>query len=220
MMSLAQVTKEAMPPSAGMRTGTVMALSGTAVTVNVAGASLSVSVLESYSPAVGDVVVLAKSNSTWLVLGRAVAGDSTSVASGNLLGGVHFVSADTKYSGTAEALVDDYTMTVNMPSGNLVQVYASFGFDSTVANDEIVVRVRQDSLTGTQWGEKRVRVHATGVAYWGEVSAWVTGSASTTWVLTAARASGTGTCHITTATTAPSAFLAFKTGNYQAITVV
>lgn len=53
----------------GMRTGTVTAVSGTAVTVSVAGGQFSAGVLTSYAPVVGDTVAVFRQDSSWLVLG-------------------------------------------------------------------------------------------------------------------------------------------------------
>lgn len=74
----------------GLRTGTVTAFSGTSLQVNVGGMSVTdpltlittiqggteipggVPYLASYSPTVGDSVVLASAGSAWLCLGRVI----------------------------------------------------------------------------------------------------------------------------------------------------
>lgn len=58
----------------GMRTATVAAVSGTTVTLSVAGGQFSsgVGYLASYTPTVGDVVAVFRQDSSWLILGRVV----------------------------------------------------------------------------------------------------------------------------------------------------
>lgn len=69
-----QTQKSAGIPN-GMRTAIVKAVSGTAVTISVSGGTFSsgVGVLTSYAPVVGDVVAVFRQDSSWLILGPAVA---------------------------------------------------------------------------------------------------------------------------------------------------
>jgi hypothetical protein len=55
----------------GMRTATVTAVSGSGVTISVAGGKFSsgVGVLTSYAPLVGDTVAVFRQDSSWLILG-------------------------------------------------------------------------------------------------------------------------------------------------------
>jgi len=55
----------------GMRTATITAVSGSAVTISVAGGQFSsgVGVVTSYAPIVGDTVAVFRQDSSWLILG-------------------------------------------------------------------------------------------------------------------------------------------------------
>jgi hypothetical protein len=65
-----QVQKSAGIPN-GMRTATVTAVGGGAVTISVSGGSFSsgVGVVTSYAPRVGDTVAVFRQDSSWLILG-------------------------------------------------------------------------------------------------------------------------------------------------------
>lgn len=66
----AQTQKTAGIPN-GMRTATVTAVSGSAITISVSGGSFSsgVGVVTSYAPLVGDTVAVFRQDSSWLILG-------------------------------------------------------------------------------------------------------------------------------------------------------
>jgi hypothetical protein len=55
----------------GMRTATIAAVSGSAITISVAGGQISsgVGVVTSYAPIVGDTVAVFRQDSSWLILG-------------------------------------------------------------------------------------------------------------------------------------------------------
>jgi hypothetical protein len=61
--------------SNGMRTATITAVSGSAITISVAGGSFSdgVGVVTSYAPRVGDTVAVFRQDSSWLILGTTSA---------------------------------------------------------------------------------------------------------------------------------------------------
>lgn len=65
-----QVQKSAGIPN-GMRTATIAAVSGSAVTITLAGGSFTsgVGVVTSYEPIVGDTVAVFRQDSSWLILG-------------------------------------------------------------------------------------------------------------------------------------------------------
>lgn len=56
----------------GMRTATIVAVTGSAVTISVSGGQFTagVGVVTSYAPEVGDVVAVFRQDSSWLILGR------------------------------------------------------------------------------------------------------------------------------------------------------
>lgn len=68
-----QVQKAAGIPN-GMRTATITKVSGTVVTISVAGGTFSsgVGYLASYTPVVGHTVAVFCQDSSWLILGRIV----------------------------------------------------------------------------------------------------------------------------------------------------
>jgi len=72
---LAHQTQKAAGIPNGMRTATVTAVSGSAVTISVAGGQFSsgVGVVTSYAPIVGDTVAVFRQDSSWLILGPASA---------------------------------------------------------------------------------------------------------------------------------------------------
>jgi hypothetical protein len=68
---LAHQTQKAAGIPNGMRTATVTAVSGSAVTISVSGGQFTagVGVVTSYAPIVGDVVAVFRQDSSWLILG-------------------------------------------------------------------------------------------------------------------------------------------------------
>lgn len=72
---LADATKKAAGISNGMRTGTITAVSDSAVTISVSGGSFTdgVGVITSYTPIVGDTVAVFRQDSSWLILGPLAA---------------------------------------------------------------------------------------------------------------------------------------------------
>lgn len=68
---LAHQTQKAAGIPNGMRTATVTAVSGGAVTISINGGSFTsgVGVVTSYAPQVGDVVAVFRQDSSWLILG-------------------------------------------------------------------------------------------------------------------------------------------------------
>lgn len=220
---LAATVKDKTPPDSAMRTGVVSSVAGATVSVNVAGAQVDASVLDTSSPSTGDTVVLMRTDATWMVLGRPLAGQSGVKPSGSLLdGGKLFTSSATKLSGfTAEALVPDYTITSQTPDNNLVTVLATFFVESSVTGDLVTVRIRQGGLSGTVYGENPIRVLDGGTVQFGQVQAWLQGTGGeSTWVVTAERTSGTGVCVISTIFTNPSVFFSEKVGSDQTLTVI
>lgn len=68
---LAQQTQKSAGIPNGMRTATVAAVSGSAVTISINGGLISsgVGVVTSYAPVVGDTVAVFRQDSSWLILG-------------------------------------------------------------------------------------------------------------------------------------------------------
>lgn len=74
-VKLAHQTQKTAGIPNGMRTATIVAVSGTAVTISVSGGQFTagVGVLTSYVPNVGDVVAVFRQDSSWLILGPTTA---------------------------------------------------------------------------------------------------------------------------------------------------
>jgi hypothetical protein len=72
---MAAQTQKTVGISNGMRTATIAAVSGSAVTISVAGGDFAdgVGVVTSYAPVVGDNVAVFRQDSSWLVLGPVAA---------------------------------------------------------------------------------------------------------------------------------------------------
>lgn len=68
---LAHQTQKTAGIGNGMRTATIIAVSSTAITIEVAGGQFTagVGVVTSYAPNVGDVVAVFRQDSSWLILG-------------------------------------------------------------------------------------------------------------------------------------------------------
>lgn len=68
---LAHQTQKSAGISNGMRTATIAAVSGSAITISVSGGEFTagVGVVTSYAPIVGDVVAVFRQDSSWLILG-------------------------------------------------------------------------------------------------------------------------------------------------------
>jgi hypothetical protein len=69
---LAHQTQKTAGIGNGMRTATIAAVTGTAVTISINGGTFSagVGVLTSYAPTVGDTVAVFRQDSSWLILGK------------------------------------------------------------------------------------------------------------------------------------------------------
>lgn len=67
---LAPSVRDVLPEDNALRVGKVLSVSGTTVTVDVAGGPPTVGVLGSYAPVVGDTVALFRAGATWLLMGR------------------------------------------------------------------------------------------------------------------------------------------------------
>ena len=70
-VKLAHQTQKTAGIGNGMRTATIAAVNGNAVTLSISGGLITsgVGVVDSYTPAVGDVVAVFRQDSSWLVLG-------------------------------------------------------------------------------------------------------------------------------------------------------
>lgn len=70
-VKLAHQTQKTAGIGNGMRTATIAAVNGNAVTLSISGGLITsgVGVVDSYTPSVGDVVAVFRQDSSWLVLG-------------------------------------------------------------------------------------------------------------------------------------------------------
>lgn len=143
---LAHQTQKAAGIPNGMRTATVTAVNGSAVTISVAGGSFSsgVGVLASYAPSVGDVVAVFRQDSSWLVLGSAALVGAT-----RRVGTTNAVSDGTTTSGTTELVVN--TVTVNVVEGQTYHIKSYFPYVGNTAGERYLIRLREGvSTAGAQ----------------------------------------------------------------------
>jgi hypothetical protein len=95
---------------------------------------------------------------------------------------------------TGTEIVTD-TITVALVSGVRYKVTHDAAWQSTVAGDGVLIRIRQDSLAGTGMQAYRVLTGVAGAEYAGHVEAFYTAGATgnKTFVATSVRSGGTGT---------------------------
>lgn len=191
---LAHQTQKAAGIPNGMRTATVTAVNGSAVTISVAGGSFSsgVGVLASYAPSVGDVVAVFRQDSSWLVLGPvALVGTTRRVGTTNA------VSDGTATSGTTELVVN--TVTVNVVEGQTYHVKCYFPFVCSASPARYLIRLREGvSAAGAQityaTAIPDVTTPASAVLVVTPESDWMASSTGQQqFCVTAQQASGTGT---------------------------
>jgi hypothetical protein len=126
----------------GLRTATVTAVNGSAVTISVAGGSFTsgVGVLASYAPSVGDVVAVFRQDSAWLVLGSVPLVGAT-----RRVGTTPAIVDGGATSGTTELVVN--TVTVNVVEGQRYHVKSYFPYVVSVANERYLIRLREGVTT-------------------------------------------------------------------------
>jgi hypothetical protein len=186
----------------GMRTATITAVSGTAVTITVSGGSFSsgVGVLGSYVPTVGDVVAVFRQDSSWLILGPTSAVGrparvKAAIATTN--------SATFTTTATTVLEIDG----LNMIPGALYSLYAYLRVSSTVSGDTVLGRIKPDSSLGTDIQVNQLYVPTLSASGWffdlyAEYTATAADTAKT-FVVTLERSSGTGSIALRASTTGP-----------------
>lgn len=105
---------------------------------------------------------------------------------------------------TTETVAD--SVTASLVSGRIYRVRWSGGGVSTVAGDILLVRLREDSVTGTVLCERNFYIASTSSGGFGsEIEAEYTAvsTGSKTFVIAGVRNGGTGTLHIDGASTRP-----------------
>lgn len=132
----AQTQKTAGIPN-GMRTATIAAVSGSAITISVSGGQFSsgVGVLGSYAPVVGDTVAVFRQDSSWLILG------SVSAAGNGGRVGTAMVTAN---SGNITTITQIASLTVNLVTGRTYALHFSTRASSGTVGDMSLGRIRVD----------------------------------------------------------------------------
>lgn len=99
------------------------------------------------------------------------------------------------------------TVTVALVAGRRYNVWANPRFGSTVAADTMLIRLREDTVTGTEMAAGRLACVDTDAAAWGPlliVADYVApSSGSKTFVLCAVRRTGTGSVSLRASATSP-----------------
>lgn len=136
----------------------------------------------------------------------AAAGDPISAADVNVRIATTTRTSDTSTVTTTETVADSVTAT--LVNGRKYRVRYIAGYSSSVADDTVFLRLREDSVSGTQMAIFRGHSHLTN----GAGSRWVanfeaeytaSASASKTFVATYVRASGTGNVSVNAGATYP-----------------
>lgn len=116
------------------------------------------------------------------------------------------ITADTANVDTTETVLASVAAPV--VQGRTYKIVFDGAVQLSVADDQFLVHIREDSVTGTQIGSRRVTAASTNVNqpfhFEGEYTAAATGTK--TIVLTFERVSGTGTIHIDAGLSNPSYF--------------
>lgn len=98
------------------------------------------------------------------------------------------------------------SVTAPLVSGRTYRVRAAVAVDSTIAEDTVDVRLREDNSTGTEMNLRRVDCKDATGRWPGEIEAEYTAAATAnkTFVVTYVRASGSGTIILIATATTPS----------------
>lgn len=137
------------PFPAEFPTGTVTAVSSTALTVNVRGTSISAAYLQGPSFAVGDLVVLGRQDATWVVLGKlaGVGGNSVLNPSFEVDGAINGVPTSWNFSTLAGAPAVSTQATGFAVDGTYELAVSA----NLVAQDSYVYSNPIAVATGQQW---------------------------------------------------------------------
>lgn len=137
--------------------------------------------LGDYAPQLGDVVtVLGQSavsadGSSWLVLGEASTGPSARADVRVLAATGRDDTFDSATFTTTEVVIGgSWNLTVPLPAGHLVELFMTFNLalNTGVAN-HVTMRIREDSLTGTQVFGKHFLLGPGNNYYSQVISAWL-----------------------------------------------
>ena len=169
--ALAPTVQSAMPEDNALRVGTVIAVSGSDVTVDVAGGPPTVGVLGSYDPVVGDIVALVRAGATWLLLGRIGAGVSGIEATGqSRVAFGRIVNPTLQNLTTTPTLITGFTVNVTAPVGSCDWTATAF-FEMeklTADNSTAIGFLRRDGVLDTTQALIEMRAEATGRATIGQ----------------------------------------------------
>lgn len=198
-LKLAQQTQKTAGIGNGMRTATIAAVAGTAITLSINGGTFSsgVGVLGSYTPVVGDTVAVFRQDSSWLILG--------SVSSGNT-GGRIATAQVTVNSASITTITQVASITGNLVAGRTYALSLRARVSSSTLGDFVLGRIKNDSVSGTDITVNGVAfntVSNSGISLdvYGEYTATVTGPK--TFSGTIELAGGTGPCVLRCSATGP-----------------
>lgn len=150
---MASRTSEAIGRPPDRRTGTVVSFVDRVLSVSVGGGDPEdVGYIDSYSPVVGDVVILVLQRSTWVCLGKLV--DATQPAPtpedtpGSVVAGLRFNSfANIVWTDNVEHLLPGYSFAATVKAQNWYQLRASFlTSNTTTAADQAQMVLRENGV--------------------------------------------------------------------------
>lgn len=206
------------------RIGEVVGVGAYSVDVRVGAGVVAAAYVDSYSPAVGDSVVLLVQGDAWVITGRIVGNglvqsEKTPSTGPSILAG-HYISNPTGgvlVQTATEALVPRYSLEFFHPLNHSVLVKAKFQTNAQVNDAWIIVRLREASLTGTLVGDHRIRPrNPAAVLTTEDVSFSIPpsfGGVVRTYVLTAAKLQGSGDIFIEYALNSGSYMMALDAGD-------
>lgn len=132
---LATAIQAAQPDDNSLRTGQVMSLDGTTLGVLINGAIAPCGYLSTWSPQVGQTVVLMRQGADWLALGplggpASPVGTPVAPASGSLITGEAYFTGGTTATATVENIMTGWTKggTFSFEPGMLYRWNFSFGY--------------------------------------------------------------------------------------------
>lgn len=177
-----QVTRTAGIPN-GMRTGTVVSVDATGVTVNIAGGEVLCGLQgNSVGIAPGAVVNVFRQDSSWIVQGVANGGGN-GITNSTLLGGAQLLNSGATYisavvTGAGEVFSNLLIPNsgIPFPLGHIIQVRFLVNFVISVANGSVGARIRYGNGTGgTQIGSGHGFGPTAGFTYELSAEGWIVG---------------------------------------------
>jgi hypothetical protein len=193
-----QDLKSTYPPNNAVRVGTVTRNDDGVLSISVQGEIIPGGWLDlSGTITADDSVAVIRGESSWLILGAVRTTPTVPRVATSIV---------TSSSSTFTALTSVMSVTASLKANVTYKVTAFSHFASTVANDTVTVRLRQDTISGTDLNlDPNVLITSTGgVSSYVEAEYTPTIDVTKTFVLGAQRATGAGNITLTANSNFPS----------------